>query len=138
MKEKKTNGRPTKKTGIDYQKVELLAGFGLTEEEISTFLGITRKTLYNYKKKDDRFLHAIKKGKVEADVRVIQSLFRKAVGGDTMASIYWLNNRRRFQWSQRQQIDLNLIKENVKNLTDEEIKQVLETKDYSLIKLSNE
>lgn len=55
-------------------------GNGLTDEEIADNLGISRDTLINYKKRYPDFFDAIKTGKDAADCKVINAMFRRAIG----------------------------------------------------------
>lgn len=109
-KDLKRPGRPSKYGKIDIRQVETVAGYGFIETEIAAILNIAPSTLALYKKRP-AFLEALKKGKAKADYLVIQSLHKRAVGigdapGDTLAQIFWLKNRRRDLFGERQGIDL--------------------------------
>lgn len=116
------------KRTFDFDKVEEMASYGLTEEQISQVIGITSETL-NQWKKDDGFLLALKKGKQKADARVIESLYHRATGydhadiyfsqfqgtvtqtpytrhyiPDVTAQIFWLKNRQPKTW--RDKVDV--------------------------------
>ena len=121
-------GRPSKLPKVDLEQVTALASLGLTEEEIALVLKVERKTLYNWKQSDEKFLLAIKEGKAKADAQVLQSLYNKATGRrvitrptrggpveavvrtdpETLACIFWLKNRRPKEWQDRQRVDGNL------------------------------
>lgn len=137
-KPKHPGGRPSKYQAISLAQVEKLAGYNLKDEEIADVLEICYATLRNYKKNPD-FLAALKKGKDKADNYVVGSLFHRAIGythpeeqvfcyrgqiiraktfkhypPDTIACIFWLKNRRRDEWRDRQEIehvDLNFSQE---------------------------
>ena len=124
-------GRPSKYDKIDLQKVEKLGRHGFTHEEIGEFIGISHTTLAAYKKQHPEFLEAIKKGAREADSKVIESLYTRAVGfeftethngtetdskgavrviektitkfmpPESTAIFFWLQNRRRQDWRDR-------------------------------------
>ena len=125
-------GRPTKYTGIDLAKVEKLAGYGLIEEEIANFLGISPASLSNYKVKYPEFLETLKRGKLKADSKVVESLYKRATGyleddifwssyqgavtatpykkviiPDVVAQIFWLKNRRSSQWRNSPEMTLD-------------------------------
>jgi hypothetical protein len=129
MKGKSPGGRPSKKKTIKLGLVEMLASFALTDAQISKALGISEKSLNNYKH-DEKFLQALKAGKDIADGRVERSLFERATGyshpdtdiravegeivktdiikhypPDTTACIFWLKNRKRREWRDKQQIE---------------------------------
>lgn len=118
-KTKRKTGRPSKYASISLKQVEALAGYGLTDVEIAHVLGIAEDTLYEYRKQHPAFSEALKSGKVKADAKVIQSLYKRATGykhpdvhvsnyqgqititplvkhypPDTVAGIFWLKNRR--------------------------------------------
>lgn len=76
---KGVGGRPSKYPKIDLEQVEKLGALGLIDEEIAFVLGISLRSLNNYKKKPE-FLQAIKKGKTVADQRVVESLRKRAEG----------------------------------------------------------
>lgn len=97
---------------------------GLTEEQIAHNMGITRGTLYDWKKSHPDISHALKKGKEVVDIEVENALLKRALGyeyteerveisdkdgrkviqiakhvaPDTTAQIFWLKNRRPDRW----------------------------------------
>lgn len=80
-KPKNKGGRPKEKVEdkVDFLQVEKLAGHNMTDVEIGDILGFCEDTINNYKK-DEGFLRALKRGKIKADNRVVQSLYQRAVG----------------------------------------------------------
>lgn len=126
---KKKNGRPSKKDKIDLKQLTILAEYGLTDKQLSKALGICEASLNNYKK-DKKFLESLKKGKKISDSKVVQSLYKRALGynytethkerlksgvitnkeiekeitPDTTACIFWLKNRMPNDWRDRQEI----------------------------------
>ena len=96
---------------------------GLSDEQIASNLNINRCSLYEYKKKYPEFAEVLRRGKDEADMAVVNSLYRSATGftyyeettntiGDvvviqkyakpnTTAIIFWLKNRMGEQWKRR-------------------------------------
>jgi hypothetical protein len=108
---------------------ERLSRIGLTDLELAEFFGTCPATLYNWKSKHPEFAAAIKLGKVEADDRVEESLYRRAVGysirveklfahqgvvtraetvehipASDRAAMHWLNNRRPEAWRNSQEL----------------------------------
>ena len=67
---------------------------GLTDEQIAHNMGITAKTLYEWKNKYSDICEVLKKGKEVVDYQVENALLNKALAGDTTAQIFWLKNRR--------------------------------------------
>ena len=114
-----------------------LAIKGATDQEISEAFGITRETLWRWRKSFSTLDEALSEGKDIVDSKVERSLYQRAIGfevtesenivemdkdgnpkpvkirkstkhiaPDTMAIMYWLNNRKRGLWSQRQEVQL--------------------------------
>ena len=121
--EKKGRGRPSKFDGIDQKQAEMLARKGWTDEEMSAFFHVTRRTWDNWKKTHAEFFRTIKDWKAEADEKVEKSLYERACGyshpeekifcsegriiraetrkrypPDTAAAFIWLKNRKPKEW----------------------------------------
>ena len=75
---------------------------GLTDEQIAHNMGITRKTLYDWKAKYGDICNALKKGKDVVDYQVENALLSSALDGNTTAQIFWLKNRRPDKWRDKQ------------------------------------
>lgn len=73
-------GRPSQYDDVDLEEVREWAKEGLTDFEISKRLGITTTTLYDWKNKFSEFADALKKAKKQADFRVENSLYQRALG----------------------------------------------------------
>lgn len=97
---------------------------GLSEEQISKNMGISRSTLKEWKQKYPAISATLKKGKEVADIEVENALFKRATGyeveetkveidsngkkhmvkitkhiaPDPTSIIYWLKNRRPEKW----------------------------------------
>ena len=110
--------------------VEGWARDGLTEKQIADNLGISQDRLIDYKKKYFEFFEAIKKGKEIVDYKVENALLKRALGytitikedkldkdgcvhtlerdvhvpADTTAQIFWLKNRQKEKWRDKQDI----------------------------------
>lgn len=105
---------------------------GATDEEVAGFIGVNRTTLWRWQTDHPELTEAMKAGKAEADERVVNALFHKAVGytfqseklfqhngavirakcvehvpPDTTAMIWWLKNRRPDEWRDRKELDLS-------------------------------
>ena len=130
---RKKRGRPSKYNTINLEQVERVAGLGFDDVEIATILGISERTLNVYKSKPE-FLQSLKRGKALVDHDVTRNLFKRAIGysyeektkerkgdkvmltkivtkevvPDVTAQIFWLKNRRKDLWRERQEIDLTL------------------------------
>ena len=79
-------GRPRfKPTPEERKQVEAMSGFGVPFAHISALIreGIDEDTLNRH------FQRELKQGKAKANSKVGQTLFQKAVAGDTAAAIWW-------------------------------------------------
>jgi urease accessory protein UreF len=84
------SGRRYTPTEKDRGRVEALAGYGFTEEQIAADLGIGAETLRKYYRTELTTAH------IKANALVAQSLFRKATGdgnGAVAAAIFWMKTR---------------------------------------------
>lgn len=144
-------GRPSKYLPKLNKQAESLCRLGATDKEIAEFFGIAESTFYEWKEAYPKFAEAIKRGKLPADMAVVNSLHKRATGykykevtyektgtfavldaeadsettkeifrkkvvvkeipPDTIAGIYWMNNRRSNvekggqRWANKQEID---------------------------------
>jgi len=138
-------GRPTKYKEEFNEQVVKLCKLGATDKEIADFFDIAESTLNNWKIKEPEFMESIKRGKIEADMNVVGSLYKRAMGydyeevktsftdtvttkkqvaPDTTAIMAWLNNRRPDQFRSKQYVESvnsnHNINEDVTELTPEE------------------
>ncbi len=97
--------RPSKYDEALLDQVRELALAGKTDEEIASSLDVSRSTMALWKVRHPEFSDALKAWKGESDDAVEQSLYRKALSGDTTACIFWLKNRRSDQWRDVKHID---------------------------------
>lgn len=61
-------------------------------------MGITRKTLAEWKNRYSDICDTLKKGKDVVDYEVENALLKQAREGNTTAIIFWLKNRRPNKW----------------------------------------
>lgn len=88
--------KPSEKTR---NEVRTLAGFGARDEDIATYLGITRPTLYKYYKDE------LKLGSVQANAAIAETLYRIAKAGNPSACMFWLKTRA--GWRETQKVELS-------------------------------
>lgn len=133
---KPERGRPTAFEPAFVGQAEKLCNLGATDDEMADFFGVHRSTIYRWKLDHPDFCDAIKSAKEIADERVERSLYQKATGynvteeqavkvkteqfkeevevvqvdkhipADTTAAIFWLKNRRKDQWRDKQEVDV--------------------------------
>jgi hypothetical protein len=124
-------GRPSSYSEDYARQAEKLAQLGATDQEIADFFEVDVRTIYRWKHDHDEFCQAVKVGKDVADERVERSLYQKAIGyeqdevkifmpagaaepvyapfrakiaADTTAAIFWLKNRRKDDWRDKQEV----------------------------------
>lgn len=93
---------------LEPERLILLEGWardGLTDEQIAKNMGITRKTLAEWKIKYSDIGDTLKKGKEVVDFQVENALLSSALDGNTTAQIFWLKNRRPDKWRDKQKED---------------------------------
>lgn len=116
-------GRPTKYKEEYAAQAKKLCALGATDSQLADFFEVAVSTISLWKVEHPEFSEALKMAKEEADAKVEQSLYRRAmgyecdetdirvVGGeivktdlrriyppDTTAAIFWLKNRKPSQW----------------------------------------
>lgn len=93
---------------LEKDKLILLEGWardGLTNEDIAKNIGINVKTLYDWKNKESNISNALKRGKEVVDFEVENALYKSAIEGNVTAQIFWLKNRRKDKWREKQEND---------------------------------
>lgn len=88
-------------TAEQRRTVRAMAGFGVPQEEIATFLDIDAKTLRKH------FRAELDRGSIEATTKVAQSLFRMATEGNNVAAAIF-SMKARAGWSEKQRIEHGL------------------------------
>lgn len=114
-------------------KIEGWARDGLTDEQIAENAGINPATLYVWKKKYPEISETLKRGKEVVDRQVENALLKRALGyeyeevkekfegnvmtertvtkkevvPDVTAQIFWLKNRKREAWADRQNVEIS-------------------------------
>lgn len=137
-------------------KIEGWARDGLTDEQISQNIRISRETLYAWKKKYPDISDALKRGKEIVDRQVENALLKRALGyeyeevkkkfecgvmtertvtkkeviPDTTAQIFWLKNRKPDKWRDKPDYEdtsaLDKLDSILKEMRDNAVKQQAE------------
>lgn len=81
---------------------------GLTDEQIAHNMGISTKTLYDWKNKYGKICESLKRGKEIVDFQVENALLQAALDGNTTAQIFWLKNRKKDKWRDKPEPDKNV------------------------------
>lgn len=139
--------------------IEGWARDGLTDEQIAEKMNIVPSTLYEWKKKYSEISESLKRGKEVVDRQVENALLKRALGykydeitreqmdngelaitkivtkevhPDTTAQIFWLKNRKPFEWRDKQSIE-HTGEMNINNpfseLSTEELKKLANVSD---------
>ena len=90
---------------LESDNLTLLEGWardGLTYEQISHNMGIDTSTLWDWRKKEIKISNALKKGREVVDFEVENALLQNALDGNVTAQIFWLKNRKKEQWREKQ------------------------------------
>ncbi|HAT5003101.1 TPA: terminase [Serratia marcescens] len=122
--------RPTKYQEAYAEQARKLCLLGYTDAELANFFEVSEATINNWKLEHSEFLESIKKGKAVADGEVASTLFNRAIGytakekreektadgfkevdaekhvpGDVTAMIFWLKNRQKDKWREKQDVN---------------------------------
>lgn len=98
-------GRPTKYKAEFNERVYGACLLGATNEDLAKVLDVSVATVKNWLNSEPEFLASVKRGREEADEKVVQSLYNTALEGNTTAQIFWLKNRQKRQWRDKQEVD---------------------------------
>jgi hypothetical protein len=129
-------GRPSKFKKIFITQAKKLWALGAIDSDLADFFGVTPETIIEWKKSNPAFSESEKKIKEQVDSAVEQSLYRRAMGyshpdvdirtvsvGDgcsqivqtpiikhyppsEVACIFWLKNRQRAKWRDKQDVEV--------------------------------
>lgn len=94
----------------DDVKRTLLKGWarnGLTNDQIAENMQIDRSTFYDWCNKYTDFADLLKEDKDYADTQVENALYKQALDGNVTAAIFWLKNRRRNNWKDKQDVEVS-------------------------------
>lgn len=129
---------------VEYnEQARKLCVLGATDADLADFWGVTVATLTNWKKVHPEFFASLKRGKIQADAEVADSLYQRAVGyshkavkimqhdgasfehgfvehypPDVAAAIFWLKNRQAGRWRNDQTVSQEVNKGTL-NIPDE-------------------
>ena len=125
-------------------KVYHLALMGATEKQMANVLGLKLEVISYWKVNKPEFMDALSRGKDEADMEVVKSLYKRALGfdvvetkvfkdsdgeilktveetkhilPDVMACLRWLSLRQRDQWAEVSKSEVNVRYSGVVDLT---------------------
>jgi hypothetical protein len=117
-------GRPSKFRPEYVEQVYRLSLLGATDKEMAAFFDVSEGTFINWKQEQPEFLQSMTDGKLTADAKVAESLYKRAtgytakkvvtaniqgmitdikevneyVGPDVAAASLWLRNRQPAKW----------------------------------------
>jgi acetyl-CoA acetyltransferase len=78
--ENNTGGRPPKYKPEYAPQAKRLCMLGLTDAQLADYFEVTRETINAWKRSHRLFADALKAGKIDADTKVVQGLYKRAVG----------------------------------------------------------
>lgn len=88
----------------------LLAGWardGLTNEQLADNMDIDISTFYRWKADNKEFREVLKVNKDYADTQMENALYKAGLEGNVTAAIFWLKNRRRNSWRDKQELEVS-------------------------------
>jgi hypothetical protein len=93
--------KPFEPTAKERQQVEALAGVGLPHDQIGALLrdGVCTDVIRQY------FAKELKAGKAKASAKIGQTLFNRAIGGETAALIWWTKSQ--MGWKEKRELDIS-------------------------------
>ncbi len=86
-------------TDEDRALVEQLAAFGIPVESMTLFVKTKEGKPISERTLRKHFVKELDQGELKANVKVAQTLFKKAISGDTTSMIFWLKTRARWKES---------------------------------------
>jgi hypothetical protein len=138
-------GRPPKYKASFNEQARKLCLLGATDKSLADFFEVDEATINRWKVDYPGFCKSLKKGKLPADAIVAESLYKRATGyshpdvdikvidgmivktkfikyypPDTVAAIFWLKNRGKENWREKQFIDIDY-----NNLTDDQLNLII-------------
>jgi hypothetical protein len=103
---------------LDLVTIEDLAGRGLTHAQIADSLGISERSLFNHKNRDDDVREAIRRGQARGVSVVASALMDQVRKGNVTAQIFFLKCRG--GWTETQRVELTTPWEEAMRKLDEE------------------
>ena len=92
--------KPFEPTAKERQQVEAMAGVGLPHDQIAALVrdGVCVDVIRQY------FAKELKAGKAKASAKIGQTLFNRAIGGETAALIWWTKSQ--MGWKEKRDLDV--------------------------------
>jgi hypothetical protein len=125
-------GRPSKYKPEYAEQAYKLCLLSATDKDIADFFEVDEATINRWKEKYPEFCESLKAGKAEADAHVADRLYQRAMGyshpeekifqhngepvvvpttrhypPDVTAAIFWLKNRQRDKWRDKQDVEVS-------------------------------
>lgn len=142
-------GRPSKYQVEFADQARKLCLLGATDLELADFFDVNVDTIHEWKKVHSEFSDSIKSGKMQADADVADRLYQRAMGfehpevhisnyqgqitqtpitkiyaPDPTAAIFWLKNRQRGSWRDRQDVEMGVTVKDAATMTDAELMKI--------------
>ncbi|MGI2329663.1 helix-turn-helix domain-containing protein [Planococcus sp. YIM B11945] len=108
-------------------RLEGWARDGLTDDQIAQNIGITRKTLFNWREKHLPILHALKRGKEVVDREVENALLKRALGYDFEEVTIVAVEVGQEEYDERVQAEVDVWKQQNPKWTQEELYRFIGT-----------
>lgn len=129
----KKQGRPEIPYSPQYAlQVRQVAALGAKNTDIAKVFGVNPNVILKWCRENPEFSNAIKEGRLDPDNRVEASLFRRAIGGDVTACIFWLKCRRPYVWRDRRTQDEaddagSEVRQRLQNMTSDQLRKFIQS-----------
>ena len=123
----RTRGRPTVFDQETVHKLEQAFNIGCTIEEACTVSGVSRSAYYNKIETDHDFMDKMERSKVFAVLMARNTVVQAIMRGDVKTSMWYLERKRRDEFSLRAPAKLTLDID-FDNYSDEELEAIISGK----------
>lgn len=97
----KNGKKANRRKPVDPDEVARLASYGLTQEQIADFFGLSESGLRRRFLDDPVLSDAYKKGRAEALSKVAQTVYMKAIGGHVACAFFYLKTQAGWRETER-------------------------------------
>lgn len=101
------NGKYESNVKPKLDRIRMMRQSGYTEEAIYKYCGVSHEAFARYKRDHVELIEALKESTDELVLKLEDTLFKKALGGDMTALLFSLKNLAPQRWGDKQQIQLS-------------------------------
>lgn len=101
------NGKYESHVKPKLERIRMMRQSGYTEEAIYTYCGVSHEAFARYKRDHVELIEVLKESTDELILKLEDTLFKKALGGDITALLFSLKNLAPQRWADKQQVQLS-------------------------------